>query len=131
MSLKTAPALLNVNLNLDLSFRLQSLPPYPPTPLSPLAASCLKHPISCVNWPNQLRFPYLVSLVHVVCFVYLAGLVQPNKQDKPNKPDEPGFIARRTHSRLVEERRNPSLMGQQSRNSDRQASGAVAGNKLT
>ena len=28
----------------------------------------------------------LVYLVHLVCFVDLAGFIQPNKQDKPNKP---------------------------------------------
>ena len=28
-----------------------------------------------------------VDLVHLVCFVHLVGLVQPNKRDKPNKPN--------------------------------------------
>ena len=28
-----------------------------------------------------------VCLVHLVCFVYLVGLVQPNKRDKPDKPN--------------------------------------------
>jgi len=32
-----------------------------------------------------------VDLVHLVCFVHLVGLVQPNKRDKPNKPNN-GFL---------------------------------------
>ena len=28
-----------------------------------------------------------VYLVHLVCFVYLVGFVQPNKRDRPNKPN--------------------------------------------
>jgi len=33
----------------------------------------------------------LAGRVHLVCFVHLVGLVQPNKRDKPNKPNN-GFL---------------------------------------
>ena len=34
-----------------------------------------------------------VDLVHLVCFVHLVDLVQPNKRDKLNKPEQPAILA--------------------------------------